>query len=148
MSSYNRVILMGNLTRDPEMRVTSSGVSVCKLGLAITEKYKDSEETLFIDAVCFNKTADTISQYFSKGRPIHIEGKLKFDTWDDKTSGAKRSKHEVVIDRFSFVGPKESGESVKQDPPTTNADTYAGKPAVRDETVTHDDIPPDQEPPF
>jgi single-strand DNA-binding protein len=109
MSSYNKVILMGNLTRDVELRHTASNTAVASLGLATNRKYKDGqgqqqEEVCFIDATAWGKTAETIAQYFSKGQPILIEGYLKLDEWEDKNGGGKRSKIQVVIERFTFVG--------------------------------------------
>ncbi len=108
MPSFNKVILIGNLTRDPEHRVTTAGNSVCKLGLAVSRKYqtKDGEqreETAFVDIDAFGKAADTLAKYMRKGRPIHIEGRLKLDQWEDGT-GTKRQKLGVVLESFQFLG--------------------------------------------
>ena len=107
MASFNKVILMGNLTRDPEMRVTPSGLSICKLGLAVNRNYttrdgERREETTFVDIDAFDKQAEVIAKYMSKGSPILVEGRLKFDQWE--SDGQKRSKLSVVLDRFEFVG--------------------------------------------
>ena len=110
MASLNKVLLMGNLTRDIEMRYTPSGMAVAQLGLAVNRKFRDTktnelrEEVTFVDIDAFGKTAETAHQYLSKGRPIFVEGRLKLDQWDDKTTGQKRSKLKVVADRIQFVG--------------------------------------------
>jgi len=115
MANLNKVMLMGNLTRDIEMRFTPSGMAVGKFGLAINRKYRDTktndlrEEVTFVDVELFGKQAETASQYLSKGKPIYIEGRLKFDSWDDKTTGQKRSKLYVVGERFQFLGTSGQG---------------------------------------
>ncbi|MEM7681509.1 MAG: single-stranded DNA-binding protein [Planctomycetota bacterium] len=115
MASYNRVILMGNLTRDPELRYTASNMPVAKIGLAVNDRVKNrqtdqwEERANFFDCTAFGRTAELVNQYFTKGRPIFIEGKLRWDSWEDKQSGAKRSKVEVIIDNFQFVGGREDG---------------------------------------
>ncbi|MFQ5461571.1 MAG: single-stranded DNA-binding protein [Phycisphaerae bacterium] len=108
MASYNRIILMGNLTRDPELSYTPSNVAICKFGLATNHKWKDHEEVCFVDCVAFGRSGETINQYMSKGRPILLEGRLKLDRWTSP-EGDKRSKHEVVVDKFSFVGSAGGG---------------------------------------
>ncbi len=109
MASFNKVILMGNLTRDPEMRVTPGGFSICKFTVAVNRKFKsqdgqEKEEVAFIDVDSFGKQAEVISKFFGKGKPILVEGRLRQDKWDDKTSGEKRSKLMVILEGFSFVG--------------------------------------------
>lgn len=108
MSSFNKVILMGNLTRDPELRYTPKGTAVAKLGLAVNRKWRtesgeEKEEVAFIDVDCFGKQAETVGQYLKKGRPLFVEGRLTFSTWDDKTTGKKRSKLGVVMESFQFL---------------------------------------------
>ena len=111
MANYNRIVLLGNLTRTPESRSTQSGTSVCKLGLAVNRKFKDSEDTCFVDCVAFGKVGEVIQQYCDKGDPLLIEGRLSFSTWDDK-DGGKRSKHEVVVENMQLLrGPKDGPES-------------------------------------
>ncbi|MDR2735908.1 MAG: single-stranded DNA-binding protein [Puniceicoccales bacterium] len=110
MASFNKVILLGNLTRDPEIRTTNSGVSICKFGLATTrisrsQEGDSREEVVFVDVDCFGKQADLISKYFTKGKPIFIEGRLRLDQWES-SSGEKRSKLVVVLESFQFVGSK------------------------------------------
>jgi single-strand DNA-binding protein len=111
MASINKVMIMGNLTRDPELRYTPGGAAVCEFGLALNEKYKsksgeDVEKVHFIDIVSWAKTAEIAAQYLKKGSPVHIEGKLTQDRWDDKDSGQKRSKIRVTCERLTFVGSK------------------------------------------
>lgn len=108
MASFNKVILIGNLTRDPEHRVTAAGNSVCKLGLATSRKYttKDGvqkEDTTFVDIDAFGKAADTLAKYMRKGRPIMVEGRLKLDQWQDD-AGTKRQKLGVILETFQFLG--------------------------------------------
>lgn len=112
MASLNKVLLIGNLTRDPEVRMLSSGRPVCNFGLALNRNYKDSEgnkkeEVTFIDVECFGPRAEAVARFFSKGRPIFVEGRLKLDQWESK-EGEKRSAIRVVLDNFEFV---DSGKS-------------------------------------
>ncbi|MEM1221225.1 MAG: single-stranded DNA-binding protein [Verrucomicrobiota bacterium] len=114
MASFNKVILLGNLTRDPELRVTANGNSICKLGLAVSRAYstKDGErreETTFVDIDAFGKQAEVISKYMRKGRPIMVEGRLKLDQWE--SDGQKRSKLSVVLENFQFVGGRDDNQS-------------------------------------
>lgn len=115
MASFNKVILLGNLTRDPELRYTPKGQAVARLGLAVNRSYKtDSgetkEEVTFIDIDAWGKQAELIGQYLRKGSPLFVEGRLKFDQWDDKNTGQKTSKLRVVMENFQFVGGPRSGE--------------------------------------
>ena len=112
MQGFNKVILAGNLTRDPEMRYTPSGTAVARLGLAVNRKWKDSqtnemkEEVTFVDVDAWGKQAEAISQYLKKGRPVFIEGRLQLDSWEDKQSGQKRNKLKVVADNVQFLGSR------------------------------------------
>ena len=126
MSSFNRVILMGNLTRDPELRQTQSGTSICRFSVAVNRSFSSQDgsvrdETCFVDIDSFGRTAENISKYFSKGKPILVEGRLRQDSWEDK-QGQKRTKLVVVLERFEFVGSR--GDSQNYD----NSD-YAPSPA-------------------
>ena len=109
MSSYNKVLLMGNLTRDPELRYTQSNIAICKFGLAVNRRFKDGqtgewrEEPTFVDITIFGKRGEAFAKYHSKGKPAFIEGTLRFDTWQDQ-QGNKRSKLYVVADTWEFVG--------------------------------------------
>ena len=109
MASFNKVILVGNLTRDPELRYTPKGLAIGKIGLAVnrswrTETGEQKEEVTFVDVEAFGKQAETIGQYMRKGSPILIEGRLRLDQWDDKQTGQKRSKLGVVVEGFQFLG--------------------------------------------
>lgn len=113
MSNFNKVILAGNLTRDPELRYLPKGTAVCKIGLAINRKWTNDagepkEEVTFVDVEAFGRQAETIGQYLKKGRPVLIEGRLKLDQWDDKQSGQKKSKLGVVLESFQFLGSKDA----------------------------------------
>jgi single-strand DNA-binding protein len=114
MPNYNKVILMGNLTRDPEVRYTSSGTAIAKLGIAVNRYWRNQEgqqqeETTFVDVDAFGKQAETIGQYLKKGRPIMVEGRLKLDQWDDKQTGQKRSKMGVTLENFQFLDSRSEG---------------------------------------
>ena len=110
MANYNRVILIGNITRTPETRHTQSGTSVTKFGLATNRKFKDAEEVCFVDLVAFGKVGEIIQKYCDKGDPIMVDGRLQYSAWDDKESGAKRSKLEVVVENMQLMsGRKEDG---------------------------------------
>jgi single-strand DNA-binding protein len=114
MANFNKVYLMGNLTRDPEMRVTPKGTAICQFGLAISRSWKDEsgqtrEETAFVDIEAWGKQGEVISKYCSKGRPLFVEGRLKFDQWEDKTTQQKRSKLKVVLENFQFIGGRGDG---------------------------------------
>ena len=108
MASFNRVILVGNLTRDPELRYTPKGTAVAQLGVAVNRQWKTDtgeakEEVTFVDVEAFGRQAEVIGQYLKKGRPILIEGRLKYDTWEDKQTNQKRSKLKVVLESFQFL---------------------------------------------
>ncbi len=137
-ANFNKVILAGNLTRDPELRFTPKGTAICKIGLAINRKWNSEsgeakEEVTFVDVDAFGKQAETIGQFLKKGRPILVEGRLKLDQWDDKTTGQKRSRLGVVLDSFQFL---DSGnrDGVKSAP------APAAKPTS--EAAFSDDMPP------
>ena len=114
MASLNKVMLIGNLTRDPELRVTPKGTGICQFGLAISRSFKDEsgqtrEEATFVDVEAWGKQAEVIAKHCAKGRPLYVEGRLKLDTWEDKASGQKRSKLKVVLETFQFLGGREQG---------------------------------------
>jgi single-strand DNA-binding protein len=109
MANFNKVYLIGNLTRDPELRVTPKGTAICQFGLAINRQFKDEsgamrDETTFVDIEAWGKQGETIAKYCTKGRPLFVEGRLRFDQWEDKTSGQKRSKLKIVLEGFQFLG--------------------------------------------
>ena len=114
MASFNKVILMGNLTRDPEMRMTPGGLAICRFSIATNRKFKDKdgserEEVSYFDVDSFGKQAEVVAKFFTKGKPILIEGRLKQDRWDDKTTKEKRTKVLIVLEGFSFVGGRDGG---------------------------------------
>ncbi|MBM4109299.1 MAG: single-stranded DNA-binding protein [Phycisphaerae bacterium] len=112
--NFNKVILMGNLTRDPELRHTSGNQAVANLGLAVNRRWRSAEgeqreETTFIDCEAWGKTAETLAKYLKKGRPVFIEGRLKLDQWEDKETGKKQSKLRVVVEGFQFIDSRQDG---------------------------------------
>jgi single-strand DNA-binding protein len=115
-ASFNRVIIMGNLTRDPEVRYIPSGSAVCDIGVAVNRSWYDKqsnsrkEEVCFVDVTLWGRTAEVAGEYLSKGRSVHIEGYLKMDEWQDKTSGAKRTKLKVIADSMQMVGGRGDGD--------------------------------------
>lgn len=114
MASLNKVLLIGNLTRDPEVRMLPSGRAVCKFGLAVNRNFKDAEgnrreEATFVDAECFGPRGEAIGRYFTKGRPIFVEGRLKLDQWESQT-GEKRSRLLVDVDNWEFMGGRQDSE--------------------------------------
>jgi single-strand DNA-binding protein len=113
MANLNKVMLIGNLTRDPDLKYTPGNQAVCEIGLAVNRKYRtkegeDREETTFVDCEAWGKQAEVLKQYMTKGKPLFIEGRLKLDTWEDK-DGGKRSKMRVVIENFQFIGAAGGG---------------------------------------
>ena len=115
MASFNKVILVGNLTRDPELRYTPKGTAIAKFGLAVnrvwtSESGEKKEEVTFIDVDVFGRTAENVAQYMRKGSPMLVEGRLRLDQWDDKQTGQKRSKLGVVGDIIQFLGSPRAGE--------------------------------------
>jgi len=116
MASFNKVILLGNLTRDPEVRYTPKGTAVTELGMAVNRVYtaengEKREETTFVDVTLWGRTAEIAGEYLKKGRPVFIEGRLQLDTWDDKQSGQKRSKLKVVGEGLQLLGGRPGGGS-------------------------------------
>jgi single-strand DNA-binding protein len=113
MSSVNKCILIGNLTRDPQTKQVTSGTLVCEFGIAMNRKYKvgeeDREEVCFLDCAAFGRQGEVIQKYCQKGKSLYIEGRLKWDSWDDKNGGGKRSKVSVVVENFQFLGGKDDG---------------------------------------
>ena len=114
MPSLNKVLLMGNLTRDPELRVTPKGTPICQFSLAINRQYKmesgeSREEVIFVDIEAWGKQGETIAKYCTKGRPLYVEGRLKLDQWEDKNTKEKRSRMRVVLEQFQFLGDGRGG---------------------------------------
>ena len=114
MANLNKVLLMGNLTRDPEVRYTPKGTAVTELGIAVNRIYSGEngekrEEVTFVDVTVWGRTAENVGEYLRKGRPVFIEGRLQLDSWEDKQSGQKRNKLKVVADNVQFLGSRGSG---------------------------------------
>jgi single-strand DNA-binding protein len=119
MPNLNKVMLMGNITRDIELRTIPSGQSIAQIGLAINRSWTSAdgekrEEVTWVDCEAWGKTAEIMHKYLAKGRPVYIEGRLKLDQWDDKESGQKRSKMKVVIEAFQFIDSKGGGHRVRR----------------------------------
>jgi len=150
MASFNKVILAGNLTRDPELRYTPKGTAIARLGIACNRKWKSEtgelkEEVTFVDVDAFGKTAETIGQYLKKGRPILIEGRLRYDTWEDKQSGQKKSKLGVVLESFQFLDSgggrgEASAEAPRTRPAPASAPSAPESPDA-EPPPEHDDVP-------
>ena len=156
MASFNKVVLVGNLTRDPELRYTPKGTAIAKIGLAVNrvwtnEAGEKKEEVTFVDVDVFGRTAENVGQYMRKGRPILIEGRLKLDQWDDKQTGQKKSKLGVVAETVQFLGSAQGageGGSAPVAPavprasrPAPVASAPAAEPLEGDGPPESDDVP-------
>ena len=153
MANFNKVILAGNLTRDPELRYTPKGTAVAKIGLAINRKWRSEtgemkEETTFVDVDCFGKTAETVGQYLKKGRPVLIEGRLRYETWEDKQSGQKRSKLGVVMESFQFIDSNRGDGGGSAEAPRSRPAAAAAAPAPGPEGGEADAPPEGDDVPF
>jgi len=120
MPGFNRVLLLGNLTRDPILKTLPTQTQVCEFGLAVNRKFRtpageNRVDTVFVDCAAFGKIADTIVHYCQKGRPLFVEGRLRYDSWEDK-AGAKRSKLSVVVENFQFVGSRDRANQTAPPP--------------------------------
>ena len=137
MASYNRVVLLGNLTRDPEIRYISSGMAVTDIGLAVNDRKKNAngewiEETTFVDVTLWGRTAEVAGEYLSKGAPILIEGRLKLDSWETQ-DGQKRSKLKVVGERMQMLGGRGGSEGGGQQRAPARQNTQYSQPAPPDD---------------
>ena len=143
MASFNKVILIGNMTSDPELKQTTSGISVCSFSIAINRKFaKEGEQTCdFITVQTWRQTAEFVSKYFKKGKPILVCGQLQQRTWTDN-QGNKRYATEVVADEVSFVGSNESSTEEKSAPTTYTPSAYGGNNAPQFEEVPNDESLP------
>ncbi|MDE0084355.1 MAG: single-stranded DNA-binding protein [Candidatus Poribacteria bacterium] len=156
MASYNKVILMGNLTRDPEVKYLPSGTAVANFGIAVSERYTDrqtgeqKENVCFVDIEAWDRQAELVNEYMSKGSPIFIEGSLKFESWETE-DGTKRNKLKVRLFRFQFIGGRrdedgEGGGYADATPPTPSTQGQpdqmpAPSAGESDTSSTEDDIP-------
>src|SRR5215831_10399919 len=140
--NLNRVTVAGRLTRDPEVRYTTSGTAVAEISLAVSRFYKDQagqtkDETDFIDLTAFGRSAEVMQKHLHKGNPLFVEGRLKLDQWDDKQTGAKRSKLKVIAESMQFVGPR-----LQAPAPVPSAEQPgAPAPAGRSAEMEPEDIP-------
>jgi single-strand DNA-binding protein len=139
MASFNRVILVGNLTRDPELRYLQSGMAVADIGLAVNDRRKNAngewvEETTFVDCVFWGRTAEVAGEYLSKGSPVLVEGRLKLDRWESK-DGQKQSKMRVVCERMQMLGAKGEGRATA---------APAGRHAARQNNEYSQPAPPEE----
>ncbi len=153
MASFNKVILAGNLTRDPELRYTPKGTAVAKIGLAVNRTWTGEdgvkkEEVNFIDIEAWGRQAEVIAQYMKKGRPLLVEGRLKLDSWEDKNTKQKVSKLKVVLENFSFIDSKggevagaPSAPSAPSRPASASAPAPAAEPVEGDAPHEGDDVP-------
>jgi single-strand DNA-binding protein len=152
MANFNKVILAGNLTRDPELRYTPKGSAVVKFTLAINRTWKNEagenkEEVSFVDVEAWGRQAEVIAQYMRKGRPFLVEGRLKQDTWEDKTTHQKQSKLKVVLEGFSFIDSK-GPEGVPPSPDAPRrpaAAPGAAPPAAKPPEGPEGELPPVEE---
>jgi single-strand DNA-binding protein len=157
MGNFNKVILIGNLTRDPELRYTPKGTAIAKLGLAINRTWRDEagatkEEVTFVDVDAFGRQAEVIGQYLKKGKPIMVEGRLRLDTWEDKQTNQKRSKLGVVLESFQFLDsgnrPLEEGGAASPPPRNQNvapAPVAAPAPTAPPPPHSAEDMPPEED---
>lgn len=150
MASFNKVILVGNLTRDPELRYTPKGTAVAKIGIAVNRVYTNEagekkEEVTFVDVDVWGRTAENVGQYMRKGRPIMIEGRLKLDQWDDKQTGQKKSRLGVVAESVQFLGSPSGGEGAAPSAPRAQRPAApaqsAAEPVEGDAPPESDDVP-------
>jgi single-strand DNA-binding protein len=146
MPNFNKVTLMGNITRDIELRNLPGGQAIAQIGLAINRQWQGNdgqkkEEVAFVDCEAWGKQAETMHKYLGKGRPVFIEGRLKLDQWDDKENGQKRSKMKVVVESFQFIDSKPEGERDTQQQPAQKRAPRPTAPVQAAQEMNPDDIP-------
>jgi len=148
MASLNRVLLIGNLTRDPEVRYTPQSIAVTDISLAINRFSTNSEgekkeEVVYVDVTLWNRLAEIAGQYLKKGKPVFIEGRLRLDTWDDKQTGQKRSRLRVIAENMQLLGSRETNGSAPPERSPAGAPAGVRQPPQRDPdlAVEPDDIP-------
>ncbi|MHC4107281.1 MAG: single-stranded DNA-binding protein [Planctomycetota bacterium] len=145
-ANFNKVFLMGNLTRDVELKYTPNNQAVAAIGIAVNRRYRtkegeDREDTTFVDCEAWGRTAEVMNQYLAKGRPVFVEGRLKLDRWQDK-DGNNRSKLRVVVENFQFIDSRGGGQAPAQGGAQQPA--YAGNKGsapAQHEALNEDDIP-------
>jgi single-strand DNA-binding protein len=155
MANLNKVMLIGNLTRDPELRVTPKGTAICTFSIAVNRKFKDDsggerEEVTYVDIEAWGKSGENISKYVTKGRPLFVEGRLRLDQWEDKTTKEKRSRMKVVLENFQFLGGgrgeggpggAEGGEAPRSFAPRSNAGAAPRPSAPAPQENLDEDVP-------
>ena len=150
MASFNKVILIGNLTRDPELRYTPKGMAIAKVGLAVNRTWRNEagetkEEVTFVDVDIFGRTAENVGQYMRKGRPMMVEGRLKLDQWDDKATGQKRSRLGVVAETVQFLGSPAGGGEGGGAAPSAPRVSRPAAPAAPSAPELEGDLPPESD---
>ena|SRR5256885_161662 len=148
MANFNRVILAGNLTRDPELRYTPKGTAVARIGMAINRTWKSEtgetkEEVTFVDVDAWGRQAEVIAQYVKKGRPLLVEGRLKLDQWEDKNTHQKQSKLKVILESFSFLDSARGDGNGPTDPARVRSAPAAAAAAPEPSEAEAD--PPEQD---
>jgi single-strand DNA-binding protein len=136
MAYLNKVFLIGNLTRDPELRVTPKGTAICQFGIAVNRQFKDEsgatrDETTFVDIEAWGKQGELVSKYLTKGSLAMVEGRLKLDQWEDKQTGQKRNKMKVVLDNVQFLSTRPAGGGHSAAAPEGDAPAGSPAPAAR-----------------
>jgi single-strand DNA-binding protein len=153
MANLNKVMLIGNLTRDPELSYTPRGSAVCDLSLAINRSWTDEhgekkEEVTFVGVVLYGRLAEIAGEYLRKGRPVYIEGRLRQDSWEDRDTGKKQTKTRIVCESLQLLGGKESGDRAESAPAQSSrqppvAPRETKRPARAGNSITHDDLADD-----
>lgn len=148
MPSFNQCTFAGHMTRDPEIRHTTTQKVVCDFGIAVNHKYGDKEEVMFLDCTAWEKTGEVIAEHFSKGKPILVTGRLRLETWDAK-DGTKRSKHCLTVNSFSFIGgnredadtPSQQQKPYPRTRQTASAGKFPNEPQLDDKAFDDAGIP-------
>lgn len=148
MPNYNRIILIGNLTRDVQLRYLPNQTAVADFGIAVNHKFKtksgeERDEAMFVDCAAWGKSAEVISQYCQKGKRLMVEGRLALSVWEDKNGGGKRSKHTVVVENFQFLGAKDGEKPAAAGRQSHSAPAKSGSspPYGDEQQFQEDDIP-------
>jgi len=146
MRGFSKAIVAGNVVRDPEMRTTGSGSQVCSFAIAVNRSYKDSsgnqqDQVSYLDCVAWGKSAEIICQYVHKGSSLLVSGRLEQRSWEDKNSGQRRSRVEIIIEDFSFIGGTNGGGNANS---SNNNSSSAASSASTSDDIVPDDVPEDQ----
>ena len=151
MASYNKVMIIGNLTRDPEIKYTPKGTAIADIGLAVNRNYttesgEKREEVTFIDVTLWGRVAEIVGEYCKKGRPLVVEGRLQLDSWDDKATGQKRSKLKVVGENIQLLGSREGGSGGGEHGEGRNEGRTENRPAQSRSAPSRPATPPQRPP--